>query len=474
MKLKPYPEYKESGLVFVDSLPAAWKTVLLKRVARIRYGLGQPPKESSTGLPMIRATNISKGNITHEGLVFVDPTEIPEKKDAFLKEGEIIVVRSGAYTADSARVTRLYAGSIVGYDMVVTPISIDSRFLQWCLLSPYVLRDQLTPSSMRAAQPHLNAEELGSTELLLPPPKEQTQIARFLDWKTAQIDRFIRAKRRLIALLKEQKQALINQAVTGAIDVRTGKPYPEYKDSGVPWLGKVPAHWEVAALRLKYEQCLGKMLDSKRITGAAPVRYLRNTDVQWDRINTRDLPVMDIAPEEYERYTVIAGDLLVCEGGEVGRAAIWQGEITPCGFQKALHRLRPRPGTPQEPRFLLYALRIASGRQAFSDGHVSTIAHLTGEKLRAFRFAFPPLAEQTAIVEFLDEQTATIDRAADAARREIGLIQEYRTRLIADVVTGKLDVRGVAVPEMGSIEERKAQLAANGQPDLEALVEPAA
>ncbi len=206
----------------------------------------------------------------------------------------------------------------------------------------------------------------------------------------------------------------------------------------------MPEHWEVAALRHTYSQCLGKMLDSKRITGSHLLPYLRNTDVQWDQINIEGLPTMDIPPAEYGRYTVQQGDLLVCEGGEVGRCALWSRELTVCGFQKALHRLRPRNAGQDVPRFMYYALRAAAKGNAFNDGHLSTIAHLTGDKLRAHRFPFPSKAEQGSLVDFLDAALKQVDRAIFTAFSEITLLHEYRTRLIADVVTGKLDVREAA------------------------------
>ncbi|MDD4455386.1 MAG: restriction endonuclease subunit S, partial [Candidatus Methanomethylophilaceae archaeon] len=229
-------------------------------------------------------------------------------------------------------------------------------------------------------------------------------------------------------------------------------PNVRLKPSGVEWLGDVPEHWEVVALRLRYNQCLGKMLDSKRIKGEHSVRYLRNQDVQWDWIKTSDLPVMDIAPEEYERYTLKSGDLLVCEGGEVGRCAIWQGDSKVCGFQKALHRLRPHSMILDEPRFMYYLLIVASRSGAFADGHESTIAHLTGDKLRKHRFPFPPKFEQSAIVHYLDGIAANTDHATTATKREISLLREYRTRLIADVVTGKVDVRHISLPDESNIE----------------------
>ena len=201
----------------------------------------------------------------------------------------------------------------------------------------------------------------------------------------------------------------------------------------------------MAGLGYRYEQCLGKMLDGKRITGEHLVPYLRNVDVQWDEINVVDLPRMDIHPDESPRYTVQPGDLLVCEGGEVGRCAIWKGEIDRCGFQKALHRLRPRDDERDRPKFMYYSFSVAVACGAFADGHESTIAHLTGEKLRRHRFAFPREDEQAAIARYLDNTTATIDRTLEFTRCQIALLKEYRTRLIADVVTGKVDVREAAV-----------------------------
>ena len=217
------------------------------------------------------------------------------------------------------------------------------------------------------------------------------------------------------------------------------KPYSAMKDSSVPWLGEVPARWEVAALRHRYSQVLGKMLDTKRITGTNSLRYLRNTDVQWDRVNVTDLPVMDIVPGEYGRYTVQMGDLLVCEGGEVGRCAIWTGELDVCGFQKALHRLRPLKVVRDMPRFMYYALHAATKGNAFSDGHVSTIAHLTGDKLRAHPFPFPPVAEQAAIVRFLDHADRRIRRYIRAKQTLIKLLEEQKQTIIHHAVTRGLD-----------------------------------
>ena len=214
--------------------------------------------------------------------------------------------------------------------------------------------------------------------------------------------------------------------------------YPEYKDSGVEWMGEVPGHWATPPLYLRYSVELGKMLDSSRITGDHLAPYLRNVDVQWGRINFDDLPEMDIEPSEYGRYTVAPGDLLVCEGGEVGRAAIVPERSGTIGFQKALHRLRAL-SDEEHPTFMYFTLSWAALRGVFNQGGLSTIAHLTGEQLRKYRFPKPPIAEQAAIAAFLDRETAKIDALVAEQQNLIALLKEKRQALISHAVTKGLD-----------------------------------
>lgn len=216
--------------------------------------------------------------------------------------------------------------------------------------------------------------------------------------------------------------------------------YPAYKDSGVEWLGEVPEQWPVCSLSYRYEVALGKMLDEKRITGEHLAPYLRNVDVQWGHINTEDLPEMDFKGDDTEKYALKVGDLLVCEGGEVGRAAIWKGTIGECYYQKALHRLRPKSPASDTAEFLYYVLLAAASRGIFSEsGGKSTIAHLTAEAFRRYRFVFPPLGEQAAIAAFLDRETAKLDALVAEYRSLIDLLKEKRQAVISHAVTKGLD-----------------------------------
>ena len=222
-----YPAYKTSGVEWLGDVPENWEKRRLKSISRIRYGLGQPPRELSDGLPLIRATNVDHGRIVEKDLVYVDALDVPKSRDAFLSKKEIIVVRSGAYTADSAIIPEAYEGAVAGYDMIVTVSGAQPEFIAIALLSNYVRDDQLIISSTRSAQPHINAEELGTAVLLLPPLDEQAAIVRYLDRATADIDIATDRARRQIDLLKEYRTRLIADVVIGKLDVReaaTGLP----------------------------------------------------------------------------------------------------------------------------------------------------------------------------------------------------------------------------------------------------------
>ena len=218
--LDPNVKLKASGVEWLGEVPENWEVGRLKAVSEIRYGLGQPPRESETGLPLIRATNVSRGHIVEKDLLRVDPTDVPAGRDAFLREKEIIVVRSGAYTADSAIVPREYTGAVTGYDMVVTVTGAVPEFIAEALLSKYLRDDQLIVASNRAAQPHLNAEELGGSVVLLPPLPEQASIAQHLHDANTDIDNAMNSARRQIELMEEYRTRLIADVVTGKIDVR--------------------------------------------------------------------------------------------------------------------------------------------------------------------------------------------------------------------------------------------------------------
>jgi len=219
--LNPDAPMKDSAIEWLGEVPEHWEISSVKRLASICYGIGEPPKYQVEGIPLVRATNVNAGKISLDGIAYVNPNDIPENRIVWLKEGDIIVVRSGAYTGDSAIIPEGFGECIAGFDMVLQSRSINPMFMQFTLLSKYLKEGQIDTQKMRSAQPHLNAEELGSCLVALPPLPEQRSIAAFLDRETAKFDELIAEAHHAIALLRERRTALISAAVTGKIDVRS-------------------------------------------------------------------------------------------------------------------------------------------------------------------------------------------------------------------------------------------------------------
>jgi len=226
------------------------------------------------------------------------------------------------------------------------------------------------------------------------------------------------------------------------------KRYPEYRASGIAWIGDIPSVWADAPLYSRYDVALGKMLNERAISGDHLAPYLRNTDVQWDRVRTENLPEMDFPPQQRERYRLRDGDLLVCEGGEIGRTAVWRGEVAECFYQKAVHRVRPK-SADETPRFLYYLMVAGAAIGAFRAGaNTSTIGHLTAVKLKRHRFPFPPHQDQVSIAAFLDAKTAEIDALIAKKERLIATLAEQRSARIALAISKGVD-HDVTLKESG-------------------------
>ncbi len=237
--------------------------------------------------------------------------------------------------------------------------------------------------------------------------------------------------------------------VTSIMGAERYRPYPAYKDSGIEWLWEIPAHWEVKASRREFTIQLGKMLQpTARGPQDSEIPYFKAQHVQWETVRTTGMPIMWADPADEVQYGVLDGDLLVCEGGEVGRAGIVRNPPDRAIIQNALHRVRST-GT-SSIRLLIYLLKHAASQGWFEIlCNRATIAHFTSEKFGALPIPTPPLSEQRAIAAFLDRETAKIDALVAKKERLIELLQEKRTALISDAVTKGLDPPDVPLKDSG-------------------------
>lgn len=448
--LKPYLAYKDSGLEWLGEVPEHWEVQRIKHYLSINEStLGEDTS------PDFTFDYIDIGSVG-TGFLLTAPHRIqfhdsPSRARRVVREGDTLfsTVRTYLKAVWHADTTQFNLIASTGF-VVLTPrkASFPKFVSYFCQCEPFT--DWISANSVGVTYPAIPETKFATFDSVVPPFVEQEAIAHFLDHTTNQIDRLIQANEKLIELLREQKQATIHEAVTGRIDVRTRKPYAKYKDSGVEWLGDVPEHWNVAFVKRNYTVRLGKMLQSQRRgAGDREVRYLKAKNVQWTGIDWTTVDSMFATVSELDQYGVSAGDLLVCEGGEGGRCAMVEAldGANPCIIQNALHRVRPRTNgnkSVTKNNWLKYALRTVSSKgwlDVLNDK--ATIAHFTAEKFGALQVPKPPFCEQSAIVHFLAIATNQIEQSIRARAKNIELLREYRTRLVSDAVTGKIDVRTV-------------------------------
>jgi len=279
--------------------------------------------------------------------------------------------------------------------------------------------------------PSLSRDLLYRIEVETPPTPEQAKIAEIL----STVDQAIEQTEALIVKQQRIKTGLMQDLLTRGIDengnLRSEETH-EFKDSP---LGRIPVEWGVKSVGRVFSIQLGKMLSKESKTGEDPFPYVGNKNVQWERIDSNAVEWMDFSPREREKFMLAPGDILVCEGGEVGRSCVWQGEISNCFYQKAVHRLRPkgRYNTKLFPKFMRWAI----SRGVLSDFTSQTsISHLTKEKLEALPITIQSEEEQARICRVFD----CVDASVLSAENQLGKLTALKTALMQDLLTGKVSV----------------------------------
>ena len=452
-EFKTYPKYKDSGVEWLGNVPEHWEVQEIGRIGQLFKGNGgNKGDEATAGIPCIRYGDLYTKYefFVRETRTFVSTKRVTDYTST--RYGDVLFAASGETIEDIGRsaVNLIETESCCGGDILVLRPEADamSEFLGYAADSP-ASRHQKSCMGRGFTVVHIYGSQLKRLALPLPPLIEQTTIVRFLDWADRRIQRVIRAREKRIKLLGEYKQALIHQAVTGQIDVRTRKPFPKYKDSGVEWLGKVPEHWEVRPLKRIVRLNPSKSEISTALRSADAV-FLPMEKVGADgRIDTsivKRVSKLWNGFTYFRRNDVIVAKITPCF--ENGKGACLTNLPTEIGFGSTeFHVLRPSSAILPDFLYLVTILR------EFRQLGVEAMTGAAGQQrvpstfIEQFPTCRPPLPEQTAIVEFLDEQTERIDTAITTDRHVIDLLKEFRMRLIADVVTGKLDIRGYNLVE---------------------------
>ncbi len=308
---------------------------------------------------------------------------------------------------------------------------IDIRYLNYFILFDFSYRKELLPCII---QPSLRMEDLDQYSLLIPPLREQKIISRYLDKKTKNIDSLIEKIEKKIELLKEQKTALINQFVTKGLDQNVEK-----KDSGIDCIGEIPKHWKIKPIKYIGEITLGKMLTPNKKEGMIHRPYLRSLNVQENNICLDDINYMWFSEKEIDKLSLKEKDILVNEGGEVGRPCFLENDIKETGFQNSINRIRVSNDYPEYIFLVVYLCFI----RGYYDSVVNrvSIPHLTKEKLENCFILTPPLEEQKEIFRKVNLQFENISKLIELNFKKISLLKEYRQSLISSVVTGQTRIK---------------------------------
>ncbi|MBL0168453.1 MAG: restriction endonuclease subunit S [Propionivibrio sp.] len=448
-ELKPYAEYKESGSNWLGPVPAQWevrnlRTLISKRAERDRANL---PLLSVAREKGVFVRSLTDADENHN----VIPEDLSNYKVA--RAGNLVINKMKAWQGSMG---------IAPCDGIVSPAYYvfdfriaNNAFGQKLLRSrPYVAHFGQASDGVRVGQWDLSISGMRQIPVLVPPQEEQAAIVRFLDWANGRLERAIRAKRKVIALLNEQKQAIIHRAVTRGLD-----PSVPLKPSGIPWLGDIPQHWDFTDLRRYWRVTDCKHLTVPFVDDGIPLASV--VEVQPFSLNLNRCK--QTKPDWYRRLIEgdrkpKRGDLIYCRNASVGACALVETDIDfAMGQDVCLIRSQS-----QNHRFLNYLLHSPYMEHQLALILVgSTFKRINISDIKALSVLVPPRPEQDAICEFIDTELFGYNTAISRLEREIELLREYRNRLIADVVTGKLDVREAA--------DRLRELKPESDPELDSV-----
>ena len=427
----------------LGDVPAHWEVRRLHSVCAMRVSnVDKHIKEGEVPVRLCNYVDVYRNEYIRAGMRLMGATASREEVERFrLRRGDTLITKDSEAWNDigvPALVQDIDADVVSGYHLALLRPNtehMEGAFL-FRALQTQGAKYQFHVAANGVTRYGLSHHGIKSVRIPVPTLPEQVAIARFLEHTTSRIDRYIRAKEELIALLEEQKQAIINEVVTGRIDVRTGRSYAAYKPSGLEWLGSVPAHWRLARNRHLF--------------------------VQRNEVGYPELPILEVSlrsgvtVRDFERSTrkQIMSDHGMYKRAVKGDIAynmmrMWQGAVGVAPVDglvsPAYVVAKPMPGTEQ--RFfdhLYHTSAYMTEVNKCSRGIVADRNRLYWEDFKQMPTPCPPPDEQCAIADYIDrEANVTIDQIR-MRQEQIRLADEYRARLIADVVTGKLDVRGTA------------------------------
>ena len=430
-ELKPYAEYKESGSKWLGAVPAEWevrhlRTLISKRAERDRPDL---PLLSVAREKGVFVRSMTDADENHN----VIPEDLTNYKVA--RAGNLVINKMKAWQGSMgiAPCDGIVSPAYFVFDFRIANQAFGQRLLR---SKPYVAHFAQASDGVRVGQWDLSIPGMRQIPVLVPSEDEQAAIVRFLDHANRKIDGFIRAKRKLIGLLNEQKQAIIHRAVTRGLH-----PDVPLKPSGIPWLGDIPKHWE--AKRIKY---LLREVDNRSTTGLEPLLSMRMHHglVVFSEHFTRPPQAATLVG-----FKIVRPRQFVVNRMQAGNGVIFPSCLSITGLVSPDYAVFD-PIADVNVDYLGELFRSRTLRVKFRSESkglgtgTSGFMRLYNDRFGAIHIPLPPRKEQDSILKGVGEQSTDLNAAIARTEREIALMQEYRTRLTADLVTGKLDVREAA------------------------------
>lgn len=433
--MERYERYKDSGIDWIGEIPARWDVTTLGRVViRTHNGLTRRGAYDAEGCWVLRLRNICDGVIDSS---YVSRMSLSDQELASfaLEEGDFLFARvNGSRELVGKAALVEGANEAVAYNDHIIRVTFDmarcsTRYLLFYTQSDEGRREIDRQVKTSAGQYTISADGISACRIALPPLEEQRAIADYLDTKTAEIDALITDCEREVELLQEYRKSVISEAVTKGLD-----PDAPMKDSGIDWIGEISTGWTVT--RFKY-------------VGRVAANLQHPSDYQ-DK--------MHVAPENIEKDT---GRLLSCstvciDGVESDNHLFKAGVVLYSKVRPALNKVTVAPfsglcsadmypiDTQNDSKWLMYyMLSSAFSRQVIVSTDRVKMPKINKEELGAFWVLLPPLEEQRAIADYLDEKTSQIDGLIDAKRQMAEKLREYRKSLISEAVTGKFKVPGI-------------------------------
>ena len=431
--MKSYPKYKASEAVWIGKIPTHWKSSRLKMFSKIHSG-GTPDKKENKywengTVPWIASGEVNQELIT-EVTTYITKEALQNSSAKWIPKNTIVMALAGqGKTKGTVALTGIDVTCNQSLAAIVTK-NINYKYLFYWLKSKY----QDIRGLVGEDRDGLNLDLIGAISIPIPLLSEQQQIADFLDYKTEQCDRFISNRQKQIELLNEQKAAIINKAVTKGIN-----PNAKMKPSGIEWIGDIPEHWCIWKMTRICEKIGDGLHGTPVYEEGSGIFFVNGNNLSNGKIeineNTKEVESKNFNLIKKE---ISFGSVLYSINGTIGNIAIYNGENILLGKSAAFFVCR---NTIINMYLFHYLISNSVLIYLHSTTEGTTIKNVSLDTLRSLGIPLSSIEEQKSILDFIKKETSKIETLISKYQKQIELMQEYRTTLISQAVTGKIDVR---------------------------------